>query len=94
MSWSQYHLDYQKQSEGEILQKAFIKKQELDMIFSRVELQTNSDKLKIAVLGCGDVRLIRHHREIFHDLFNKEIDLVTMDGDDGTFGGGSGGKKA
>ncbi len=79
MELSDYHRQYQNQTDIEVLQKAFEKKQELDLIFSRMVLKTKSKQIKVGVLGCGDLRMVSHHQDIFHDLFNKEIKLITYD---------------
>ena len=79
MELSDYHQQYQNQTDVEILQKAFEKKQELDQIFCQLALKTDSERIKVGVLGCGDKRMVAHHRDIFKDLFNKEIELITYD---------------
>lgn len=79
MAISQYHQQYIDQSDEEIQKKADVKEKELVAIFNKIRLATSGESVKIAVLGCGDRRLIEHHRRIFSKLLNKPVDLYTFD---------------
>lgn len=79
MSISTYHKKYIAQSDEEISNKADEKRNELLAIFKKNQLKTNTQPVRIAVLGCGDKRLIKHHREIFSTILEKPVDIITFD---------------
>lgn len=79
MAISQYHQQYIDQSDDEIQKKADVKEAELDAIFQKVNLATTNETAKVAVLGCGDKRLIEHHHRLFSKFLNKPVDLYTFD---------------
>ena len=79
MSLSVYHQKYLDQSEEEIQHKADAKEQELLAIFQEISLNTDSDPLRVAVLGCGDKRLVAHHKKVFENVLRKAVEITTFD---------------
>lgn len=79
MALSDYHQKYSNKSDEEIAVRASVKKMELKQIFSSVHLKTDSEKLKIAVMGCGDKRFVKYHREYFAEILGKPVELTTFD---------------
>jgi SAM-dependent methyltransferase len=79
MTLSTYHQKYKKQSDEEIHRKADTKEQELASIFQEVSLNTESDPVRLAVLGCGDRRLVAHHKRIFENVLKKNVEVTTFD---------------
>lgn len=79
MTLSIYHQKYTEKSDFEIQKRADEKKQELAKIFEQTRLDTDSETIKIAVLGCGDRRFIKHHQIIFKDLTGKPVEITTFD---------------
>lgn len=79
MALSTYHQKYLEQSEEEIKKRADAKEQELIEIFKEAPLNTNSDPVKLAVLGCGDKRFITHHKRIFEKLLQRNVEVTTFD---------------
>lgn len=79
MAISQYHQHYIDQSDGEIQRKADAKEQELIEILDKVPFSTDGDLVKIAVLGCGDKRLVAHHKKIFEKVLGKNTEIITFD---------------
>ncbi|MBU1180152.1 class I SAM-dependent methyltransferase [Patescibacteria group bacterium] len=76
---SKYHKQYMAQSDKEIAKKAEIKKKELKKIFSAIKLKMKNKISRIAVLGCGDKRLVAHHKRIFEEILKKSVELITFD---------------
>lgn len=74
-----YHLKYINQSNKEIEKRINEKKEELLTIFQQIHLDSNIITVKLAVLGCGDVRFVDGHKKIFDEVLNKEIKLTTFD---------------
>lgn len=79
MSLSPYHQKYSHQSDAEIANRANEKKLELSEIFSQAKLETASDPVRIAVVGCGDKRFIQHHKEIFESFLQRAVEITTFD---------------
>lgn len=79
MTLSTYHQKYVDQSDEEIQRKADAKEQELVMIFKEAPLNTNSDPVRLAVLGCGDKRFIAHHKRIFENVLKRNVEVSTFD---------------
>jgi len=79
MILSKYHQKYVDQSDKEIQRKANAKEQELTTIFKEFSLNTNSNPIKLAVLGCGDKRLIAHHKRIFEKILKRDVNIFTFD---------------
>ncbi len=63
----------------EIQNKLECKKQELVTIFRQIPFVTSSDRVSLAVMGCGDKRFIKGHKQIFGELLNKEVKVTTFD---------------
>lgn len=76
---SQYHQKYSDKPDKELELRAKVKEHELVQIFSQVQLDTNSEVVRIAVMGCGDKRFVKSHEVIFEKLLQKPIELNTFD---------------
>ncbi|MBP7805081.1 MAG: class I SAM-dependent methyltransferase [Candidatus Pacebacteria bacterium] len=79
MALSPYHQKYTHQSDAEIENRANEKKLELSEIFAQVKLETTSDPVRIAVVGCGDKRFIQYHKEIFESFLQRAVEITTFD---------------
>lgn len=79
MPLSQYHQKYAYQSDAEIENRAKEKKLELSKVFAQEKLETISDPVRIAVVGCGDKRFIQHHKEIFEGFLQRAVEITTFD---------------
>lgn len=79
MNLSKYHQKYINYPDSEILNRALEKRKELVKIFNRVKLRTKGNLVKIAVLGCGDKRFVRHHEKIFKEFITKPVEITTFD---------------
>lgn len=49
------------------------------VIFNQVNLETGSEVIKLAVLGCGDRRFIKGHKIIFDKVLQKPVEVITFD---------------
>lgn len=76
---SPYHQQFRDQSSEEIQKKADAKQEELKKIFSEAPFEIHERPVRIAVLGCGDSRLIEHHRRIFTSLIDADVEITTFD---------------
>ncbi len=74
-----YHQKYADQSNEEIKKRADAKEQEIIAIFNEVSLNTGSNPIRLAVLGCGDKRFIAHHKRIFEQTLKKNVEVTTFD---------------
>jgi len=79
VSLSIYHQKYADKSNEEIKKRAEAKEQELVTIFSNISLNTNSDPVRVAVLGCGDKRNVAHHTKIFEQILKRNVEVITFD---------------
>ena len=79
MLLSKYHQKYADKSEEEINKRADAKREELISIFSLISLNTDSSPIRLAVLGCGDKRFIKLHKNIFEEVLKKEVEVITFD---------------
>lgn len=79
MNWNKYYQEYSQKSDREIFQKLQVKEEELRKIFKQIKSNFNDDEIKVAILGCADVRMIKGHKDIFKKLFNKKVELITFD---------------
>lgn len=79
MSLSGYHQKYADLSDEEIRKRVRAKDNELQKIFQEIQIKTNSEIVRVAVLGCADKRLIRAHQELFEKYLNKPVKLFTFD---------------
>jgi len=79
MALSIYHKEYSGYTDEEIEKRADAKKQELVAIFQEVPFDSDSDLVRVAVLGCGDKRFVKLHKEIFKSFIEKPIDIITFD---------------
>lgn len=78
MVLSNYHKKYSDLPDEEITKRANEKRIELVEIL-RSSLSSDSTPVKIAVLGCGDKRFVKHHKDIFQNLLGKPVELTTFD---------------
>jgi hypothetical protein len=74
-----YHQKYSLLPDTEIQNRIDEKKEELEIIFSKIPFRANDAIIKIAVMGCGDKRFVRGHNEIFSELLQKPIEITTFD---------------
>ncbi|HAU65828.1 MAG: hypothetical protein A2017_17610 [Lentisphaerae bacterium GWF2_44_16] len=79
MVLSNYHQKYSSLPDEEIAKRANEKRIELVEIFNRLSLSSDSTPIRIAVLGCGDKRFVKHHKDIFQNLLQKPVELTTFD---------------
>lgn len=79
MPISTYHQKYADYSDEEIKKRADAKEQELASIFKKVLLSTDSDPVRLVVLGCGDKRFVTHHKRIFEQVLRKNVEVTTFD---------------
>ncbi len=79
MTLSTYHQKYSSQSDEELKRRADAKEQELASIFHEISLNTDSDPVRLAVLGCGDKRFIAHHKRIFENVLKRNVEVSTFD---------------
>ncbi len=76
---SQYHSKYQSKPDDEIARRAKEKMDELERVFSAVPLDTAGDIVRVAVMGCGDVRFVQWHRQIFARVLARPVEITTFD---------------
>ena len=79
MALSEYHQRYAALSVVEIAKRAGVKDEELGVVFSNLPPAKASETAKVAVLGCGNKRLVAHHRMIFEKYLRRKVDLTTYD---------------
>jgi len=79
MSLSSYHKKYADQNDEEIQKRVKAKARELADIFRTVSLKTDSDPVRLAILGCGDKRFIPHHERIFGQTLKREVEATIFD---------------
>ncbi|MBI2550943.1 alpha/beta hydrolase [Candidatus Uhrbacteria bacterium] len=79
MTLSTYHQEYSAKDNEEIQRRADEKERELVSIFESAKLNTGSEPIKVAVFGCGDKRFISHHKRIFKNILNKQVEVTTFD---------------
>lgn len=79
MILSSYHQKYSNYSEEEIQKRVHEKEIELKNIFERVSLETDSEIVKLAVMGSGDKRFVKYHKVIFEKFVNKIVEVTTFD---------------
>lgn len=79
MKISDYHQKYAALPDEEIDRKADNKKEELMALQAVAQLETSSEPCDVAVIGCGDKRLIEKHRQIFSEFCGKPINMTTID---------------
>lgn len=80
MALSKYHQKYANQPDAEIQNRANEKRQELSAVFGQAQLKTTGKPARIAVIGCGDKRFIKHHKEIFESFIKRPVrKIITFD---------------
>ena len=75
----EYHQKYANRSDEEMNDRIAEKEKELILIRDAINSEFSSDKLDIAVMGCGEKRFIAGHREIFTKVFEKPVNITTFD---------------
>lgn len=76
---SEYHKKYKDKSDDELARRLAFKKNELEVIKRAVQPVFNSPILKVAVMGCGDKRFVKGHRDIFSQVFDSPVEITTFD---------------
>ncbi|MFA5936660.1 MAG: hypothetical protein WC822_02145 [Candidatus Paceibacterota bacterium] len=79
MALSNYHQKYTNYSSEEIENRVKEKRDELFLIFKQVNFVTKNIPVKIAVLGCGDQRFIKYHKQIFQEFIPSSLEIITFD---------------
>lgn len=79
MALSTYHQKYSNYSKEEIQKRADEKEAELKSIFEKVLLNTGSEIVRLAVIGSGDKRFVKHHKRIFEKFVQKPVEVTTFD---------------
>lgn len=79
MTLSSYHQKYSSYSDAEIQGRVDAKESELESIFEKVSLNTGSEIVRLAVLGSGDKRFVKHHQKIFKKFVGKPVEVTTFD---------------
>lgn len=74
-----YHTTYAQKSDEEIQKRIEEKERELVTIFKETSFQTNNNKIKIAVMGCGDKRMVEKQKMLFKKLLRQNIEMYTYD---------------
>ena len=79
MTLSQYHRKYSNYSKEEIQKRADEKETELKSIFEKRAPHTDSEVVRVAIMGSGDKRFARHHKRIFEKFVQKPVEVTTFD---------------
>ena len=74
-----YHQKYADQTAEEIQKRIDVKKDELLAIFKQIPFASSSSFLKLAVIGCGDKRFIKGHKDIFERVLKRPVEVTTFD---------------
>jgi SAM-dependent methyltransferase len=80
MGISDYHRRQSDLSDTEVQRRGIAKINELETIFQFVSKpKIAGDALRVAVLGCADARYIPIHQQLFKEIFQASIEMVTFD---------------
>lgn len=79
MPFSAYHEQYAALPDAEIARRAAAKDDELTTIFASLPPPAGPAAARVAVLGCGDRRLVAHHRAIMEKHLRRPVELTTFD---------------
>jgi hypothetical protein len=79
MSFSLYHQSYANKSDEDIQKRTNEKEQELNKIFENISLQTDSNSLRLVVLGCPDKRMVKQYEIIFEKVLKRKVEVITFD---------------
>lgn len=79
MALSPYHQKYSDKPDEELKRRVDVKEKELTSIFQEISLNTDSNPVKLAVLGCGDKRFVAHHKRIFENVLKRNVEITTFD---------------
>ncbi len=79
MTLSEYHQNYQNRSDDKIVRRMAVKRLEMEDVMTRMSFVPDHEPVKIGILGCGDRRFVKAHRDLFASLLDKQIELTTFD---------------
>lgn len=79
MTLSPYHLKYQNRSDVDIALRIRAKERELVQVFDHIRFVPTQSPVRIAILGCGDRRFVKVHKEIFERLLSTPVEVITFD---------------
>lgn len=79
MKLSEYHQKFAGQPDAEIDKKVAAKRDELVAVFKAAPTVFENHSIRVAVLGCGDKRFVKKHKELFEAVLHKPIMLTTFD---------------
>ncbi|HJN85147.1 MAG TPA: hypothetical protein QF873_02405 [Patescibacteria group bacterium] len=79
MKLSTYHEKYASRSDDEMQTRADVKEEELRRVFKQLDINFESETIRVFVVGCGERRLVSHHKRILEELTGKKVDQVTSD---------------
>ena len=75
----EYHQKYANRSDKELKDRIAEKEKELILIRDAVNPKFKSETLNIAIIGCGEKRFVAGHRDIFARVFDKPVNITTLD---------------
>lgn len=79
MAFSDYHQKYLKELPENIDSRLRAKQHELIQVIEKADITFPNGLLRIAVLGCADKRLVKAHKAIFEEVFQRHVDILTFD---------------
>jgi hypothetical protein len=79
MDLSLYHQNYAKKTLEDIQRRAAVKERALVTVFEKTGYQTEAYPVRVAILGCGDRRLIDYHKSMFETMLRKNVYMITFD---------------
>lgn len=79
MSLSTYHKKYSELSDEQIAMRLQVKETELQAILNVVKYSPRNDLIRIAVMGCGDKRLVKGHKQLFQKYLKWQVTIITFD---------------
>ena len=79
MDWIEYYKIQAQRADDEIYDRANVKKMELAKALAGFQIGLSYAPVKIAVLGCGDRRMVQLHRDIFREILSREVKIFTFD---------------
>lgn len=79
MAFSDYHQKYLKELPENIDSRLRAKQHELIQVVEKADIAFPNDLLRVAVLGCADKRLVKAHKTIFEEVFQRHVDILTFD---------------
>ncbi|MBU0648447.1 hypothetical protein KJ855_04690 [Patescibacteria group bacterium] len=79
MDWIKYYHLQELNVDQEIAKKAEVMKDELGKVLYDWQTGFGQTPVRVAVLGCGDIRMMDWHRKIFGELLGQNIKIFTFD---------------